>query len=899
MNREMRRSALKDCCRLSSTAGCMLLLLLTLYQRVNVAAELIQGDINTVYEDTAWDNHEDTFSFTWTSVSWPVQGTGATPHPRPLRVSVSSGNASANHHLTVLVRSRNAAREIFWSIPFSAEGPGSATYKNSSRIICPNLPVSTDSGRVNGTKNSTAGVNQTVLVEIAATTEVRIGYTLLAAPVDDFNLAGGKKHAVNLSPSSPVYYSYSFQPGDDQVTVEIEASESTCGIASVQEALCPVFDLASNIQYSGAYQTFSSSATLLVQRTDFQTDSFYIVLAGLSSDAQCSSRHRPQYEDGEDAAPFYNETVYIRVAKHSQSYATPVIVPLVIYFGIYFSTLVTLVIYYYVYKKDMGDVSLAGFILGSDVHVVIPDTNNGAGRSREESVRSTASVYHGAQDTVPCAGSGKPELTSMSVNHQHFAGGEDQVEAATETARAQVQPSAQPPRAAADTEQAAVDTEQAATDIEQAATDIEQAAADTEQAAVDQGPENTRCTPPCKARTPTLSLADVEKTPPEKIDKQLNNSPWLIGIVGIYYGVPVIQLVANYQQAIFKTGDQDLCYFNFRCNRRYGRLTAFNAVFSNIGYILLGILFILLTIRRQRVFTRTVEHNLQRLTSTGVLHHQGLLYALGLALCLEGVLSACYHVCPTPVNFQFDTSFMYVIIVLSFLHLHQGRNPDAIKPAHHFLAFLCTVVVIVLAGVLGNSQVFWIIFFIVYVGVDLIVHIRMYYTAEKRLKERFTDARQGRSKLWETYPRRVFHLLLSFLLNLGLAIYGIADRPGDFPTYMLGVLGANLVLYVLYYFIALKAWHCEKCLCATFVYGAASVVFFIPAGYFFKSNVSNWAESPSGSRKLNQDCLIFDFYDNHDLWHFLGAIAIFFYYLMLLSIDDPLENVKRQEIPTW
>ncbi|XP_065185070.1 LOW QUALITY PROTEIN: SID1 transmembrane family member 1-like [Sycon ciliatum] len=846
----------------------MLLLLLTLYQRVNVAAEVIQGEINTVYEDTVWDNHEDTFSFTWTSVSWPVQGTGATPHPRPLRVSVSSGNASANHHLTVLVRSRNAAKEMFWSIPFSAEGPSSATYKNSSRIICPNLPVSTDSGRVNGTENSTAGVNQTVLVEIAATTEVRIGYTLLAAPVDDFNLAGGKKHAVSLSPSSPVYYSYSFQPGDDQVTVEIEASESTCGIASVQEALCPVFDLASNIQYSGAYQTFSSSATLLVQRTDFQTDSFYIVLAGLSSDAQCSSRHRPQYEDGADAAPFYSETVYIRVAKHSQSYTTPVIVPLVIYIGIYISTLVTLVIYYYVYKKDMGDVSLAGFILGSDVHVVISDTNDGAGRSRGESVRSTASVYHDAQDTVPCTGSGEPELTSMSVNHQPFAGGEEQVEAANGTTRPGVQSPAQPPCAAVDAEQ---------------------------------GPKKTRCAPPCKARIPTLSLAHVEKTPPETIDKQLNNSPWLIGIVGVYYGVPVIQLVANYQQAIFKTGDQDLCYFNFRCNRRYGRLTAFNAVFSNIGYILLGILFILLTIRRQRVFTRTVERNHQRLTSTGVLHHHGLLYALGLALCLEGVLSACYHVCPTPVNFQFDTSFMYVIIVLSFLHLYQSRNPDAIKPAHHFLAFLCTVVVIVLAGVLGNSQMFWIvwiIFFIVYVGVGLIVHIRMCCTTEKRLKERFTDASQKRPKLRETFPRYVY-LLVSVLWNLGLAIYGIAGRPGDFPTYMLAILGGNLILYVLYYCIALKAWYGEKCLPATGVYAAAAVVFAILAGCFFKSNVSNWAESPSGSRKLNQDCLLFDFYDNHDLWHFLGAIAIFFYYLILLNIDGPLENVQRKEIPTW
>ncbi len=30
---------------------------------------------------------------------------------------------------------------------------------------------------------------------------------------------------------------------------------------------------------------------------------------------------------------------------------------------------------------------------------------------------------------------------------------------------------------------------------------------------------------------------------------------------------------------------------------------------------------------------------------------------LGICLCLEGVLSACYHLCPTPGNLQFDYVF--------------------------------------------------------------------------------------------------------------------------------------------------------------------------------------------------------------------------------------------------
>lgn len=45
---------------------------------------------------------------------------------------------------------------------------------------------------------------------------------------------------------------------------------------------------------------------------------------------------------------------------------------------------------------------------------------------------------------------------------------------------------------------------------------------------------------------------------------------------------------------------------------------------------------------------------------------------MGGALLMEGILSACYHICPTKVNFQFDTTFMYVIAVLVFLKVRKN-----------------------------------------------------------------------------------------------------------------------------------------------------------------------------------------------------------------------------------
>lgn len=37
----------------------------------------------------------------------------------------------------------------------------------------------------------------------------------------------------------------------------------------------------------------------------------------------------------------------------------------------------------------------------------------------------------------------------------------------------------------------------------------------------------------------------------------------------------------------------------------------------------------------------------------GIPKHFGLFYAMGTALMMEGLLSACYHVCPNYTNFQF------------------------------------------------------------------------------------------------------------------------------------------------------------------------------------------------------------------------------------------------------
>jgi hypothetical protein len=70
--------------------------------------------------------------------------------------------------------------------------------------------------------------------------------------------------------------------------------------------------------------------------------------------------------------------------------------------------------------------------------------------------------------------------------------------------------------------------------------------------------------------------------------------------IAIFYSLPVIQLVLQYQINIDSIGNEDICYFNFLCTRALFNLTAFNNVFSNIGYCVLGILFFIIVYRRYK-----------------------------------------------------------------------------------------------------------------------------------------------------------------------------------------------------------------------------------------------------------------------------------------------------------
>ena len=58
--------------------------------------------------------------------------------------------------------------------------------------------------------------------------------------------------------------------------------------------------------------------------------------------------------------------------------------------------------------------------------------------------------------------------------------------------------------------------------------------------------------------------------------------------------------MVTYQKISNSTGDQDLCYYNYLCAHPFGVLSDFNHVYSNLGYVMLGILFMAIVFLKER-----------------------------------------------------------------------------------------------------------------------------------------------------------------------------------------------------------------------------------------------------------------------------------------------------------
>ena len=104
-----------------------------------------------------------------------------------------------------------------------------------------------------------------------------------------------------------------------------------------------------------------------------------------------------------------------------------------------------------------------------------------------------------------------------------------------------------------------------------------------------------------------------------------------------------------------------------------------------------------------------------------------LFYAIGLAMMMEGLMSASYHICPSYSNFQFDTSFMYLIGGLGMLKTYQSRHADILPNAYAAYAFFAFIILIAVLGVVYIGLYVWILFSIALIAISLLLSADIYF----------------------------------------------------------------------------------------------------------------------------------------------------------------------------
>ncbi|XP_051841265.1 SID1 transmembrane family member 1 [Antechinus flavipes] len=783
------------------------------------------ADFDRVYSGVVNLSTEEIYSFNYTSKPGKVDA---------VRVYVNSSSENLKYPVLFVVRQQKGV--LSWQVPLLFRGLNQRTYnyQEVSRTLCPSEPT-----------NETRPSEQLIFVDVASMAPLGAQYNLLVTKIKNFQLQTNVAFHFTASPSQPQYFLYKFPKDLDSVIIKV-VSEMVypCSVVSVQDIVCPVYDLDHNVEFNGVYQSMTKKAAITVQKKDFPGEQFFVVFVIKPEDYACGGSFFIQEKENHtwNLQRTKNLKVTIVPSIKESVYVKAILLSFLIFFSFYLGSLLVAFVHYARFRGKSVD----GRYCSSDGSRNVTDSHPIATSTPE------GSSYGAIDESVS---SGGRQMSSSDGGGQYQSDTDSSVE-----------------------EESDFDT----------MPDIES----------DKNVIRTKM---------FLYLSDLSRKDRRIVSKKYKIYFWNITTIAVFYALPVIQLVITYQTVVNVTGNQDICYYNFLCAHPLGSLSAFNNILSNLGHVLLGFLFLLIVLRRDILHRRSLEAKDIFAMEYGIPKHFGLFYAMGIALMMEGVLSACYHVCPNYSNFQFDTSFMYMIAGLCMLKLYQTRHPDINASAYSAYASFAVVICLTVLGVLfgKNDMWFWVIFSAIHILASLALSTQIYYMGRfkidlgifRRIAMVFyTDCFHQCSR--PLYMDRMVLLIVGNLVNWSFALFGLVYRPRDFASYMLGIFICNLLLYLAFYII-MKLRSSEKVLPIPLFCIIATAVVWAAALYFFFQNLSSWEETPAESREKNRDCILLGFFDDHDVWHFLSATALFFSFLVLLTLDDDLDVVRRDQIPVF
>tara|TARA_B110001469_G_C9619121_1_gene308434 strand:- start:384 stop:1535 length:1152 start_codon:yes stop_codon:yes gene_type:complete len=345
-------------------------------------------------------------------------------------------------------------------------------------------------------------------------------------------------------------------------------------------------------------------------------------------------------------------------------------------------------------------------------------------------------------------------------------------------------------------------------------------------------------------------------------------------IIGSYYILPSLQFVL-YQS---KDLNNSTCYYNNKCKHDFYFIPAFNNIISNIFYVLFGIIFI--------ITVRLTTKNKIDSVDIPINNNPALYYSLGVSLIFEGFCSAIFHICPSLLNFQFDTTFMFLGAILTFITLYQKRHmaPSPMR-IYSFSALLIFINTLPLSGLSNGFEIwFWGGIFLLMAYLMIFGSIYLYYDQEYDINT--ISFKRLLIKIKNIKPKDIPKLILIISLNsitLGLYIFATITKP-NFTDWLLGVCIINLVIYFLYYFIQ-KIKNKEPINKLIYIWLILDIIILNLSLVFFFIELTDKFLPMNESDALNKPCVLFNYFDYHDIWHILSAIGLFIFMNIIYFLD--------------
>jgi hypothetical protein len=346
-------------------------------------------------------------------------------------------------------------------------------------------------------------------------------------------------------------------------------------------------------------------------------------------------------------------------------------------------------------------------------------------------------------------------------------------------------------------------------------------------------------------------------------------------IIGSYYVLPSLQFVM-YQS---KELNNSTCYYNHKCKHDFYFIPAFNNIISNILYVVFGLVFIIIVRLNSSTAIDAADFPIN--------NNPALYYTLGISLIFEGICSAIFHICPSILNFQFDTTFMFLGTILTFITIYQKRHkaPTPIK-IYSFSALLILINTLPLSGLSNGFEIwFWGGIFLLIGYLMIFGSIYLYYDQEYDLDT--MNMKVLLQKLKKIKKKDVPKLMLIIAINsftISMYIFATITKP-NFTDWLLGVCIINLVIYFLYYFIQ-KIKNKEPINSVIYVWLAIDIVIMTLSILFFFKSVTDKFLPMNESNLLNKPCVLFNYFDYHDIWHILSAIGLFIFMNIIYFLDS-------------